>query len=195
MMIMRVTKRFFVGLIVLIVGTKVMATPVQWPDNGHYYERIDNAGLTWTQAKSQAESMSYLGVSGHLLTITSQGEEDFIDVLLSQVIVQGGNDRFWIGGFQPPGSVEPAGGWEWVTVEPWDYTNWNQPLEPSNSGGNENALAVDAVNPGWNDVPENFGLFNAGYFVEYSIPEPSTFAFAILGLLSLGVIVRQRRRR
>jgi hypothetical protein len=33
-------------------------------------------------------------------------------------------DGPWIGGYQDSNASEPEGGWNWVTGEPWIYTNW-----------------------------------------------------------------------
>jgi len=63
--------------------------------------------------------MKFKGVHGHLATITSSAENAFISTQL-------GTTQFaWLGGEQPPGSLEPDGGWQWITGEPWVYTNWD----------------------------------------------------------------------
>ena len=108
------------GLLITFLSmmSNAIAAPVYYSGTGHYYEAIRPGPMTWDQAKTAAESRSYLGVQGHLATITSQGENDFI-----KNNVPGSADCF-LGGFQPAGSPEPAGGWQWVTGEPWIYTNW-----------------------------------------------------------------------
>ena len=62
-------------------------------------------------------------------TITSQAENDFVYSLFGTNDAAwgnngGGDDGPWFGGVQPDGSVEPDGGWTWVTGEPWTYTSW-----------------------------------------------------------------------
>jgi hypothetical protein len=37
----------------------------------------------------------------------------------------------WLGGFQPAGSPEPAGNWQWITRQPFDSTSWS-PGKPDN---------------------------------------------------------------
>ena len=92
--------------------------PVYYSGNGHYYALISvPGGITWENAKNAAQSLSYSGVNGHLATITSQDESDFIVDKLYPTYN-------WIGGFQPDGSEEPAGGWQWITGESWSYINW-----------------------------------------------------------------------
>ena len=95
------------------------ADPIQWPvsegGNGHWYERVDQYGVHWSEANTAASSHIWLGVSGHLATITSPEENAWIWDHLSHPVGR------WLGGLQTPGSVEPAGGTTWITGEPWDY--------------------------------------------------------------------------
>lgn len=99
--------------------------------NGHYYKIIKERNVSWTQAKQKCIDMG-----GHLVTITSQGEQDFIESINSS------NDRFWIGGYR-----DASYNWYWVTGEKWNYTNWGSG-EPS--GGDEDCVAVWPQK--WNDM-------------------------------------------
>src|SRR5215213_3756365 len=47
------------------------------PGNGSYYEAVDH-DQTWVQANAAAEATFYMGRQGHLATITSQAEQDFV---------------------------------------------------------------------------------------------------------------------
>jgi hypothetical protein len=149
------------------------------PTNGNYYEAVPTTdGINWDDAKAAAESRTHEGREGRLATITSQEEQDFIVNNLPQVkapiILHGAG--YWLGGFQPPGSPEPAGGWRWVTDEPFSFQYW-QPNEPNNLGGVEDSL-IFWGNPGpdsgdgkkWNDVGKGFAA--PGYVVEYE-PAPN----------------------
>ena len=86
-----------------------------------------DATLTWGDAKAVAEAASFLGANGHLVTLSSQAENEFV---WSNIV--GDQSRpGWLGGFQPDGSAEPDGGWQWATIEPFTFTNWSSG-EPNN---------------------------------------------------------------
>ena len=131
------------------------------PDNGHHYEAIVSPeALDWADARADAESRSLDGVQGHLATITSEEEDLWFRGSFGDILDSGP----WLGGFQPEGSPEPAGNWQWVTGEPFDYTNWGDG-EP-NDGGVEQCLQYLPDPPVWNDFPCGAGP-GAVYVVEY----------------------------
>jgi hypothetical protein len=158
-----------VGLLILLTSILVncaSATPIQYSGSGHFYDAISvPGGITWEDAKTAAAQCS-----GHLATITSQDENDFIAANFAI------NNR-WLGGFQPDGSVESNGGWQWITNEPWTYTNWLSG-EPNNDYGGElgilpnnspeNALQFWISGDKWNDYPSVVPL--NGYIIEYETP-------------------------
>jgi hypothetical protein len=168
----------------LLVGTAT-GQPVYFEGTGHYYERIDEE-LGWDEAKLAAEQLSYMGVNGYLVTIRSQAEQDFIEAFL---LPSPGIAGSWTGGYQPPGSDEPAADWSWVTGEAWDFTNWTGE-EPNQSGGYEEDFLEIQDDGGWNDLRSSQVL---SYIVEYPVPEPSVLALSLLGVS--GVVLRRRRRR
>ena len=77
--------RFLLAAVAVLVGVgQVEGALVQWSvadgGNGHWYEYRfgpDN-WISWHQAKVVTESMTLGGVSGHLVTLTSQAESDFV---------------------------------------------------------------------------------------------------------------------
>lgn len=176
-----------------LASPAAMAAPVQWAGNGHYYEVVSLPGSSWIDARDQAAGMSFHGAQGHLATLTSASENAFVTSLLTNSAVL----QWFIGGLQPPGSVEPTGSWSWITGEAWAYTNWNSPLQPDNNGfypEGENALSMYSGNTfkrgTWNDTSMTSNFVPAaweqvgGMVVEYSIPEPSSLALVLPAVLA-----------
>jgi uncharacterized repeat protein (TIGR02543 family) len=129
--------------------------------NGHYYLFV-NSSLPWYQAFTTAQALKHNGIGGHLVTVTSAEEASFLSGLTTGY-------SYWTGGVQPAYSAEPAGNWQWITGEPWSYTNWNGG-EPNNAGG-ENSLQFYS-NGAWNDAN---GAGSMHYIVEFDgIVPPST---------------------
>ena len=126
--------------------------------NDHYYELIElQDAITWQDAKSIAEA-----TGGHLATITTQEEQDWIVNTFGEFL-----RATWLGGYQlNPGNDEPAGDWVWITGETWDFTHW-WVGEPNNgSGGTEHYLEFyqNGDLGFWNDNPIDG---NNRYLVEY----------------------------
>ena len=182
------------AVVCLLSGGQALAQS-HWfnPANGHYY-RFESQVLTWEQARMAAMQQSFAGVSGHLATITSAEEQAFLTA--TPLLFQ----KYWLGGFQPPGSPEPDGNWQWITGEPFTYNNWPTPFEPNNRDGVEHLLEMF---PGgfWNDVgtlepfstPTNPQLTERAYIVEFSVPEPARVFLVACVALTMGLIRRKRR--
>ena len=125
---------------------------------GHYYKVQDNLSpILWTLADSNATYYSspvHGNWKGHLVAITSLGENEFVKGLLAAA----GASSAWIGATDA--AVE--GTWTWVTGETWSYEQWNEG-EPNNSGGAENYAEI--LSSGfWNDLPN-------GYYAQYYVIE------------------------
>jgi hypothetical protein len=166
------------------------------PANGHYYQVVTApSSISWNDARNAAAAMSYLGYTGHLATITSAAENGFLVSTFSGSLLAGKD----LGGFQPPGSPEPAGGWTWITGEPWTFVNW-APGEPNNGGGAfsyENGLqfAWATTDGTWNDIQDAAtGLPQfSGYVVEFErVPEPAAGWLLLTG--GVATIAFHRKR-
>jgi hypothetical protein len=110
--------------------------PVLWTGNCHYYEFVAGT-LTWHEALAAALSRTHLGVPGHLVTITSVGENVFINTVLNTGIENHGT---WIGAHEPADD----GVWRWADgpeagvqfsyfaspTPPFNYANWGG-IEPN----------------------------------------------------------------
>ena len=188
--------------LVLVAAGVATAVPVQWEvsagGNGHYYEAIAApvGGISWYDASAQAQGRSYLGVHGHLASITSAAETGFL------VNNLGGLSNWWLGGYQDasaPDYSEPGGGWRWVTGEPWSYTNWASG-EPNNYSGPEYIFGASEAHlvlwssaAEWNDLNADNVVQQWGYLVEYPVPEPSGLLALMSGVGMLVAVIRRRR--
>ena len=102
---------------------------------------VITGNFTWHEAKADAEAKG-----GHLVTITSV--EEWQRVLLKAPASDSRN--LWIGATDE--NIE--GRWEWVTGEPWSYTNWDTG-EPNNHANNEHYGHKFANTPYWNDYTKS----------------------------------------
>ena len=140
------------------------AEPECWAVNGHCYQNITSSEITWSDAKAAAQDMNFRGAQGHLATITSQEEQDFVHSLtppLEQIPPFGGN-RGWIGAFQAADG-EP---FEWVTGEPFIYENWRVG-EPRGDYRN-NYVELNWELQDWNDTAD-FDPAIDGFLMEYPV--------------------------
>ena len=122
-------------------------------NDGHRYELYDDI-LTWQEAKEKCEELG-----GHLVTITSQEEQDILVSLMNA----GRRTCYFIGSSLQNGKMS------WITGEDFDYTNWNTG-EPNNYEGKEN-IGNMYRNGTWNDT--NDQEVGWGFICEYE-PEPTS---------------------
>ena len=136
-----------------------------------------NQPISWTEARNQALS---LGGGYGLASINSQVENDEIFAKLANPSLWNGGSAYsgggpWIGLYQPAGSPEPAGGWQWVNgtsaLSP-NYNNWsvNQPDNMSVSGIQVEGYGQFLGDGGWNDL-------------ENIITEPSLTQYQPVGIV------------
>lgn len=167
---------FLVILVSLITFSTVSAAPVLF--NGHYYELVSYPRINWYEARDYAAGSTYNGMQGHLVTITSQAEEDFLINTFPEI---GGQETWiWLGG----SDESSEGVWSWITGEPWSYTNWDVANNEPNGEGDENCLEYTDGTAKWND--ENCNSFRDYFLVEY---EPETAGTTVPTLSEWGMII------
>lgn len=164
--------------------------------NGHNYMLwlpIGNeTSLSWTDARSLAESSTLGGSQGNLVSVNSAAEDLFLRDAFSSFLVDNGvlgqmapsdSTYAWIGLSAP--TVNAA--FEWTTGEPLAYTNW-APLEPNGFGTglwqHTHYWTRDfgsGATWSWNNE-QNAGFEvvasrnRYGFIAEFSsVPEPTTF--------------------
>ena len=172
-------KRLVASLLALSLAPIAMATIHAEGDfQGHHYRVVAHSGITWNAANAAAIASDFEGTPGHLATITSFGEDEFIESLRSGLSPA----EAWVGGSTESGCTPvPGCGWMWVNGEgsistpqvelDLLYENWlaNEP----NDQGTERYLGVGLGGQfGWNDEQAlgNIG----GYVIEYDVPIPAT---------------------
>ena len=173
-----------------------IATIIVNPSNGHAYEEV-GVRLSWHNARDAAVASTHMGEHGYLATITSQQEQDF---LLNNFSIPLESGEAWLGA----SDAAQEGVWKWVVGPeagqtfwrggskavggyPVAYANWRS-NQPSNEGGVEDYMVWrrdDQMK--WNDLSGNT---LKSYFIEYSVPEPTT-----LSLLAIGALTMLRKRR
>jgi hypothetical protein len=183
---MRVVIMVVAGVAAFVPQTAL--AQVRNPANGHHY-RVVNVyspeALTWQSANAAAQTYVHLGVTGHLVTITSAEEMAFVKSLIAPPAP--GWATFWIGArFVGPGT----GTWQWVTGEPFGYSNW-WPSYPGDPSGPSGAVMCNVFNIGIPSDCENGQWFawgidasmawygGIGFIVEFEtsgIPEPPCVA-------------------
>jgi len=130
--------------------TQAQQTAVEWRvqdgGNGHWYaaHSVGNAGIDWNEANAVA-----LGQSAHLATLTTAEEGEFVWIHLAsdpdcwRTALNQAGPR--LGGFYS------KNGWQWVTGEPWNYSNGGSCFGPVHY---ENTLhfGCDFFENRWNDL-------------------------------------------
>jgi len=131
---------------------------------GHRYQFVPGS-VSWTEAKARAETMG-----GHLVTITSQAENDWIVTAFGDQLV--GTDALWLGGVRDA----EASGWRWITGEPFAYTNW-RPEQPNSKRFPAFIMhdlnRTDGKEPGWGDrdhSDQTASRLTKGFLVEWDSP-------------------------
>jgi hypothetical protein len=197
----------FVALVLVLAGFSLTASASSFSSGvfgNNYYQFVEvtdpytSENNAWWTAESATENSFYNGVYGHLATITSQGENDFLLSLVPEIT---GFAGAWIGGKAGEGWLTgPENG------EAFTYSYWGYP-EPNNNGyaymsiGDgvtvyARGLWVDDSDAGSKQgVPYQGADPVMGYFVEYenaaTVPIP-----AALWLLGSGIaaIIGIRRK-
>src|SRR5688572_12233982 len=101
--------------VIFVAALSLARAQIEGP-GGHYYQVVLQAGLTWDEAKAAAEQSTFNGVHGHLATITSAEEDQFIEQLRIEAS-PGGYNSLWVGGSQLSTATGTSDGWYWVNGE------------------------------------------------------------------------------
>lgn len=176
----------------------------------HYYQLVylPDGNLNWFQAAYLADH-----AGGYLASITSADENAFVFDMVNDskyfwqfpAYVEGKSQHNhyeitigpFLGGYQPEGSEEPAGGWSWLSGEAWNYSNWAVNLDdgvvdkdprpndqPNDSGNGQRVMGFGEMNlpvPTWGDYMDDVGTYGRdrlpgrsyAFIIEFeSMPKP-----------------------
>ncbi|MHC5211817.1 MAG: lectin-like protein [Planctomycetota bacterium] len=151
-----------IGLLAPLAGA---TDPVFNPETGNWYEWVPG-NTSWAAAKTAAESKAFMGKQGHLVTVLSKKEADFLKTILPE------GSSPWLGATDE----ETEGTWKWVTgevfwiggpggsVQGGLYADW-LPNQPDAFGFNEDWAYWPGL-LGWNDQPATTPNPD-GYVIEY----------------------------
>ena len=153
--------------------------------------RIDAVEREWDDARLHAANTSYLGVAGHLVTISSLAEQRRVEQLtfgetwigLTDADALGGQEFGNTGNLPQPqagSGAEPVAGqlgagWRWITGEPLTFQHWAHG-EPNDSFDEDaGILRADGL---WNDDKAGAALGQGGpifqSLIEYDLPSGVT---------------------
>ena len=111
---------------VCIAPCSAASTTTLFPVNakefqGNHYLVVRNSEVSWQEAKEACEELG-----GHLVTITTKEESNFLLTLINST----SDFSYYMGGYR-----FCSDGWEWITGEPWGFTDWryDQPDNVANS--------------------------------------------------------------
>lgn len=156
------------------------AEPIEWKiavgGNGHFYQLVmAKKSISWHEAARLAMNKYYRGMPGHLVTVTSGEEDEFI----VQNLIEGLDARgIWIG----LTDTLREGHFRWVTGEPYQYVNWASwpEQQPDNfheadwHGGEDYAMYtrfLDKQPWAWNDLSiDSMHEKVSAYVIEYEPP-------------------------
>ena len=151
-------KYMAIGVVSTAISASAMAqNAVQWRvedgGNGHWYQGVvlSSQAIPWQSARNAAESKN-----ADLAMLHNQAASNWVFAnVVSNPTLWVGWMGPWIGGYQVPGSSEPAGGWVWVDGSPVTIA-WGggQPDNATNCGGNNAWINYYSTRPPTNSLSD-----------------------------------------
>lgn len=142
------------ALFVLAAPAQADSQRIQWNNNGHFYQRFDQA-VTWAIAKNKCETQG-----ANLATITSVAENSFVYNSLNSNLT---SSWYFIGA----SDAQKEGAYAWVTGEKWSYQNWSAGADFGDSYDYAAIRLTSNYNDSslWDSASANY---IAGYICEWS---------------------------
>jgi len=192
-----VTAGLLMAAAIIPLSHAAEAAPVQFGSS--FYEFIPGEAFSWNDANAAASASTFMGAQGHLATVTSSGENDFLLGLVTPLTTPQGS---WLGGAvdasqQARWAVGPEAG------QLFTFSNFGgvEPNDgPSNVYMNIGTVIAGVATGQWADAANglNSGVDQvAGYFVEYqvgTVPLPAALPLMLTGLAGFGLLGWRRKR-
>lgn len=187
-------------VVFLCAGRIAQATPVQWTSgtgaNGHFYDRINQTGLTYPQAVAAAATSTFNGLPGHLVIFDNNNYTNEFNFVDTNVYAPGVSDSriYWAGASWDGVTGTNRDHWFWLdgSNPPTSITNtWN--IDQAEGPGPD-GIAFFQTNSHtlWDYIETNSSNFVSGYVVEFEpVPEPA-MSLAI-GSIGAAMILRRKR--
>ena len=147
--------------------------------NGHYYKIVNDDEISFADAITAAEGSTYNGLSGYLVSITSEAENNFLNAKVNQNAWIGGSDK---ASLTSNSHSVTEGTWEWISgpdngktffcqvaisgkanaadsdctvATGYSYNNWRnaEPNDHSSNTTGEEDCAHMRSDGEWNDFP------------------------------------------
>ncbi len=142
---------------------------------GNNFYEVVNTAVTWTEAFNAAAAKSYNGVNGHLVTVSSAGEQAFLTNLTKYAVSTGwDNQSIWLAA----SDASAEGVWKWVAGPEAGQQFWSGNATGAPTNGSFNAWITDylqnengdgGINGVWSN-PTNTGSDYAFLDARYSSP-------------------------
>ncbi|MCC0699435.1 DUF5011 domain-containing protein [Clostridioides sp. ZZV15-6383] len=150
------------------VGNSLAEDIVYNSQNKHYYKFVNASGITWEDARKEAEKQELEGVKGYLLTIESSEEQSIINSMSPQSIWINLKrlDEKWVSVIED--ETKEATYFNWIDGEPNDQSGIDVQEDYVQS--------IKENNGKWNDIPNDTTLPGLlpkfkinGYVVEFDV--------------------------
>ncbi len=144
--------------------------------NGHYYQWVQTGRTSWLTALEQANNTYFAGAQGHLATITSKQEQEFLKTTyqIGSPAWIAATDRGQEGVWKWAAGDEAGDTFYVASEAPSEeqFSAWIE-NEPNDHDGDEDYAAIGwQGSVAWNDLHETRGGTRA-YLVEYDgLPRP-----------------------
>ena len=178
--------------------------------NGHYYKIVNDNEISFADAITAAEGSTYNGLSGYLVSITSEAENNFLNSKVNQNAWIGGSDK---ASLTSNSHSTTEGTWEWISgsddgktffcqvaisgkanaahedcsvASGYSYNNWRnaEPNDHSSNTTGEEDCAHMRSDGEWNDFPCNSTSVDY-YIIEYGGTSGETATTSGLTILTI----------